>query len=78
MSTTTEYQSLLLDFTPRPIRAAGEYRRAMRQIERLMKMESPASGPRANCSNFWRHWWRSTNLASFPRRSFPRPSCWPT
>jgi HTH-type transcriptional regulator/antitoxin HigA len=38
MATPTEYQSLLLDFTPRPIRAAGEYRRAMRQIERLMKM----------------------------------------
>ena len=39
MSTITEYQSLLLDFTPRPIRAQGEYRRAMRQIDRLMKME---------------------------------------
>jgi HTH-type transcriptional regulator / antitoxin HigA len=39
MSTITEYQSLLLDFTPRPIHAAGEYRRAMRQIDRLMKME---------------------------------------
>ena len=39
MSTITEYQSLLLDFTPKPIRAAGEYRRAMRQIDRLMKME---------------------------------------
>ncbi len=39
MSTITEYQSLLLDFTPRPIRGAGEYRRAMRQIDRLMKSE---------------------------------------
>ena len=39
MSTITEYQSLLLDFTPRPIHAEGEYRRAMRQIDRLMKME---------------------------------------
>ena len=39
MSTITEYQSLLLDFTPRPIRAEGEYRRTMRQIDRLMKME---------------------------------------
>ena len=39
MSTITEYQSLLLDFTPRPIRADGEYRRVMRQIDRLMKME---------------------------------------
>ena len=39
MSTITEYQSLLLDFTPRPIRAETEYRRSMRQIDRLMKME---------------------------------------
>ena len=39
MSTMTEYQSLLLDFTPRPIRTGGEYRRAMRQIDRLMKAE---------------------------------------
>jgi HTH-type transcriptional regulator / antitoxin HigA len=39
MSTITEYQSLLLDFTPRPIRTDGEYRRAMRQIDRLMKAE---------------------------------------
>jgi HTH-type transcriptional regulator / antitoxin HigA len=39
MSTITEYQSLLIDFTPRPIRSGGEYRRAMRQISRLMAME---------------------------------------
>jgi HTH-type transcriptional regulator / antitoxin HigA len=39
MSTITEYQSLLLDFTPRPIRTEGEYRRAMRQIDQLMKSE---------------------------------------
>ena len=39
MSTITEYQSLLLDFVPRPIRTEGEYRRTMRQIDRLMKTE---------------------------------------
>ena len=39
MSTVTEYQSLLLDFTPRPIRTDAEYRRAMRRIDRLMKAE---------------------------------------
>lgn len=39
MSTITEYQTLLLDFTPRPIRTETEYRRAMRQIDRLMKAE---------------------------------------
>jgi HTH-type transcriptional regulator/antitoxin HigA len=39
MSTVTEYQSLLLDFTPRPIRTEVEYKRVMRQIDRLMKTE---------------------------------------
>jgi HTH-type transcriptional regulator/antitoxin HigA len=39
MSTVTEYQSLLLDFTPRPIRTDAEYHRAMRRIDRLMKAE---------------------------------------
>jgi HTH-type transcriptional regulator / antitoxin HigA len=39
MSTITEYQSLLLDFTPRPIRTEAEYRRTMRQIDRFMKAE---------------------------------------
>jgi HTH-type transcriptional regulator / antitoxin HigA len=39
MSTITEYQSLLVDFVPRTIRTDGEYRRTMRQIDRLMKAE---------------------------------------
>jgi antitoxin component HigA of HigAB toxin-antitoxin module len=39
MSTIAEYRSLLQDFTPRPIRTEAEYRRAMRQIDRLMKTE---------------------------------------
>jgi HTH-type transcriptional regulator / antitoxin HigA len=39
MSTITEYQSLLLDFIPRPIHADAEYHRAMRQIDRLMKLQ---------------------------------------
>lgn len=39
MSTITEYQSLLLDFIPRPVQAEAEYRRTMRQIDRLMKKE---------------------------------------
>jgi HTH-type transcriptional regulator/antitoxin HigA len=33
----TEYQSLLVDVTPRPIRSEREYRRALRQLENLMK-----------------------------------------
>ncbi len=37
MSTMTTYQTLLLDFTPRPIRTDREYKRTMRRISRLMK-----------------------------------------
>jgi len=37
MSTITAYQTLLLDFTPRPIRNDREYKRAMRHIAQLMK-----------------------------------------
>ena len=37
MSTMTAYQSLLLDFTPRPIRNAREYKRTLRQVEQLMR-----------------------------------------
>ena len=33
----TAYQSLLLDFTPRPISTKAQYKRVMRQIDRLMK-----------------------------------------
>ena len=40
MDTITKYQSLLLDFTPRPIRNEREYRRAMRRIETLMKRDT--------------------------------------
>jgi len=32
----TAYQSLLVDYSPRPIRTAREYKRALGQIERLM------------------------------------------
>lgn len=39
MPMITEYQSLLLDYTPRPIRTDSDYRRAMRQISRLMSAE---------------------------------------
>ena len=33
----TAYQALLLDFTPRPIRTEAAYRKALRQIDKLMK-----------------------------------------
>jgi HTH-type transcriptional regulator/antitoxin HigA len=37
----TTYQSLLLDFTPRPIRTAREYRRALSFIEQHMRPHPP-------------------------------------
>jgi len=35
-ATLTEYQSLLVELAPRPIRSEREHHRALRQIERLM------------------------------------------
>ena len=32
----TAYETLLLDYRPRPIRSETAYRRALRQVERLM------------------------------------------
>ena len=37
MTTMTAYQSLLVDYTPRPIRSDRAYKRALRQMEKLMK-----------------------------------------
>lgn len=37
----TAYQSLLLDFTPRPIRSKSEYRRAVSFIEQHMQPSPP-------------------------------------
>jgi HTH-type transcriptional regulator/antitoxin HigA len=37
MPTLTSYQSLLLDCQPRPIRSEGAYRKALRQVEKLMR-----------------------------------------
>jgi len=36
-NTLTAYQSLLVDYTPRPIRTEAQYRRALRRVEKLMK-----------------------------------------
>ena len=35
-ATLTQYQSLLVEFVPRPIRSEREYKKALRQIERLL------------------------------------------
>ena len=37
MSTLTSYQSLLLDYEPRPIRSEAAYRKALRHVEKLMR-----------------------------------------
>ena len=37
MPSLTAYQELLVDFTPRPVHNDRAYRRAMRQIERLLE-----------------------------------------
>ena len=37
MSTLTSYQSLLLDYEPRPIRSEGAYRKALRHLEKLLR-----------------------------------------
>ena len=36
-STLTSYQSLLLDYEPRPIRSEAAYRKALRHVEKLMR-----------------------------------------
>jgi HTH-type transcriptional regulator / antitoxin HigA len=36
MSTTTEYRELVNEYLPRPIRNEADYRRTLRQFERLM------------------------------------------
>ena len=51
MSTLTSYQSLLLDYEPRPIRSEAAYRKALRHVEKLMR---PAClVPRASWSRSW-------------------------
>jgi len=36
MSTATEYRDLLVQFAPRPIHSAADYRRTMAQLEQIM------------------------------------------
>ncbi len=41
MAVLTDYQSLLLDYQPRPIRSESAYRKALRHIEKLMRPNLP-------------------------------------
>jgi HTH-type transcriptional regulator/antitoxin HigA len=36
MSTTTEYRELVSEYLPRPVRNEADYRRTLRQVEKLM------------------------------------------
>ena len=41
MPVLTDYQSLLLDYEPRPIRSDSAYRKALRHVEKLMRPNLP-------------------------------------
>ncbi len=66
----TAYQSLLLDFTPRPIRTAKEYRRALSFIERHMRPNPPkAEGELLELL--------STLVADYEATTYPEPDVSP-
>jgi HTH-type transcriptional regulator / antitoxin HigA len=41
MATLARYDKLLLDFKPRPIRSAADYRRVLKQLDELMEPNPP-------------------------------------
>ncbi len=43
MSTATEYRDLLVQFAPRPIHSAADYRRTVAQLERIMEPHPSAA-----------------------------------
>ncbi|NQW47541.1 MAG: helix-turn-helix domain-containing protein [Planctomycetes bacterium] len=43
MSTATEYRDLLVQFAPRPIQSAADYRRTVAQLERIMEPHPSAA-----------------------------------
>ena len=66
----TAYQSLLLDFTPRPIHGEREYRRALAFIEKHMTPHPPkAEGELLELL--------STLVAEYESRQFPVPDASP-
>jgi HTH-type transcriptional regulator/antitoxin HigA len=46
MAALTAYQALLVEYQPRPIRSASAYKKALRQVERLMKKPKLSSEER--------------------------------
>ena len=66
MATMTEYQSLLLDFTPRPINSEREYQRALKYIEQNMEPHPPKA--KAILLNLL-----ATLVADYEEKRFPLP-----
>lgn len=66
----TEYQSLLVNVTPRPIRSDREYRRALRQLDKLMK-------PRPNRAESQMIELLATLVEQYESTQHPTPECAP-
>jgi HTH-type transcriptional regulator/antitoxin HigA len=66
MATLTDYQSLLLDFTPRPITSQREYQRVLRYLER--HMEPHPSRSKAMLLDLL-----ATLVANYEERNCPMP-----
>ncbi len=70
MTTLTSYQSLLVDFTPRPIHTQREYRRALKFVEQKMTpYPDQATGQLLELL--------STLIAEYEARQFPAPQVAP-
>ncbi len=65
-ATLTPYQSLLVEFVPRPIRSEREHRRALRQIERLMT--APPGREKGELIDLW-----ATLIEQYEAAEFPTP-----
>jgi antitoxin component HigA of HigAB toxin-antitoxin module len=70
MATMTEYQSLLMDFTPRPIVNEREYRRALRYLEH--KMEPRPTKAKAMLLDLL-----ATLVSDYEEKRFPAPDMRP-
>ncbi len=66
----TAYQSLLVDYTPRPIRTETAYKRALRQVERLMK-------PRLGRAEAEIVEMLATLIEQYESKRYPTPKCPP-
>lgn len=70
MSTTDEYRKLLAEYLPQPIRTQQEYKRALRQLEKLM-VPNPGRAQSLLIEVF------ATLIEQYETREFPTPSVAP-